>query len=276
MAADALSWMSTNTLHTGDATPVVDFRLIAAAQAKDPDLARIQSDTSLKLQPVPLALSDEATILCDVSTGEFRPYVPESFHRTIFDSFHSLSHPGIRATQCLVTSQFVWPGINADVRRWARSCLQCQRSKIQRHNTAPLATFAKPDARFDKVHIDLVGPLPPSNGCTYVLTCVDRFTRWPEAIPIADSTAETVARAFPQTWVARFGTPSNYSSRQFEPHLWKAFSELLGTKHLRTKAYHPMSNGLVERLLQQLKAAIKSYPCPAQWTDVLPLALLGI
>ena len=64
--------------------------------------------------------------------------------------------------------------------------------------------------------------------------------------------------------------------RQFESHLWKAFSELLGTKHLRTTAYNPMSSGLVEWSHRQLKAAIKSYPCPAQWTDTLPLALLGI
>ena len=278
-AADALSRISANALHTGDATPVVDFGLMAAAQADDPDLPRIQSDTSLQLQPVPLSLSDGATILCDVSTGVFRPYVPEGFRRTIFDAFHSLSHPGIRATQRLVTSRFVWPGVNADVRRWARSCLQCQCAKIHRHNAAPLATFAKPDARFDKVHIDLVGPLPPSNGSVYILTCVDRFTRWPEAIPIADSTAETVAQAFLQTWIARFGTPSTVTTdrgRQFESHLWKAFTALLGTKHLRTTAYHPMSNGLVERLHRQLKAAIKSYPRPEQWTDALPLALLGI
>ena len=48
--------------------------------------------------------------------------------------------------------------------------------------------------------------------------------------------------------------------RQFESHLWKAFTALLGTKHIRTTAYHPMSNGLVECLHRQLKAAIKLYP----------------
>ena len=56
----------------------------------------------------------------------------------------------------------------------------------------------------------------------------------------------------------------------------EAFTELLGTKHIHTTAYHPMSNGLVERLHRQLKAAIKSYPHPEQWTSALPLALLGI
>lgn len=88
--------------------------------------------------------------------------------------------------------------------------LQCQRSKIYRYNTALFATFvtfAKPDAHYAKVHIDLVGPLPSSNGYVYVLTCMDRFTHWPEAIPIPDSTAEMVAQEFVHTLVSRFGTP---------------------------------------------------------------------
>ena len=214
-----------------------------------------------------------------MSTGVQRPYVPESFRRAIFDSLHSLSHPGIRATQSLVTSRFVWPSINIDVRKWARSCLQCQRAKIHRHTTAPLATFVTPDARFDRVHVDLVGPLPPSNGCVYLLTCVDCFTRWPEAIPIPESTAETVARAFIQTWISRFGVPSTVTTdrgHQFESHLWRAFTQLLGTKHIRTTSYHPMANGLVERFHRQLKSALKASPHPDRWTEMLPMVLLGI
>ena len=177
---------------------------MAAAQLEDRDLPRIQTDSSLQLQQVPLALSEGSTILCDVSTGVQRPFVPASFRRVIFDVLHSLSHP----TQRLITHQFVWPGINADVRRWACSCLQCQRAKVHRHTTSLPGTFATPDARFDQVHIDLVGPLPPSNGYTYLLTCVDRYTRWPEAVSLTDITAETVAKAFITTWVARFGTHS--------------------------------------------------------------------
>ena len=131
---------------------------------------------------------------------------------------------------------------------------------IAQHPSPPLP---KPDAHFDKVHIDLVGPLPPFNCCVCILTRVDCFTCWPEAIAILDSMAETVAQAFVQTWIARFGTPSTMTTdcgNQFESHLWQAFTELLGAKHLRTTAYHPMFNGLVERLHRQLKAAIKAYP----------------
>ena len=277
--ADALSRLSTNALHTDDSSPVVDFRALALAQVDDPDLLCLQSDSSLRLEEIPLALSDDIFIICDVSTGTQRPFVPASFRRAIFDCLHSMSHPGVRATQRMVTSRFVWPHIYSDVRKWARACLHYQRSKVHRHTTTPLATFATPDARIDQVHVDLVGPLPPSNGCVYLLTCVDRFTRWPEAISILDSTAKTVARGFVETWISRFGVPSTVTTDhgpQFTSHLWEAFTQLLGTKHIHTTAYYPITNGLVEHFHRQLKAALKASPHPDRWTDMLPLALLGI
>ena len=98
--------------------------------------------------PIP---ASSATIICDVSTGVPRPYVPSKFKHTIFDSLHCIAHPGIRATQKLITSQYVWPSINKDVRQWAQSCLQCQKTKIHRHTITPLGTFSMPDARFDHV-----------------------------------------------------------------------------------------------------------------------------
>ena len=221
----------------------------------------------------------DTTLVCDTSTGVPRPFVPARFRRTVFDSLHSLSHPGIRATQRLVTTRYIWPSINADVRKWARSCLQCQRSKVQRHTVTPLSTFATPAARFDKIHLDIVGPLPPSKGYTYILTCIDRFSRWPEATPITDITAETVAQAFVSSWIARFGVPSTVSTdrgRQFESALWTQLMQLLGSNRIRTTSYHPIANGLIERFHRQLKASLKSHPNPTHWTDSLPMVLLGI
>ena len=60
---------------------------------------------------------------------------------------------------------------------------------------APLSTFKVPSRHFDHINIDLVGPLPPSQGYTYLFTIIDRFTRWPEAIPLSDTSASTCAQA---------------------------------------------------------------------------------
>jgi cleavage and polyadenylation specificity factor subunit 1 len=213
-----------------------------------------------------------------MSTGKPRPYVPGPLRLQVFQSVHDLSHPGIKATARLVAQRFVWPGMRKDCRVWARTCQACQHSKVSRHTVTPVGDFTLPAARFLHIHIDLVGPLPTSAGSTYCLTAVDRFTRWPEAIPIPDITAETVARALVTGWISRLGCPQTITTdqrRQFESQLFHSLARMCGIQLSRTTAHHPTTNGLVERFHRTLKAAIMCHP-EQQWTEALPLVLLGV
>eukprot|EP00794_Sanderia_malayensis_P011530 gene11529-biopygen9201 len=151
--ADALSRIEMNSLATS--MPSFDLNQLATTQQNDTELSTLHKSTSLNLQAVHFPFST-GSIICDVSTSHSRPYVPTSFCRRIFDHLHLPSHPGVRATQRLITERFVWPNVNKDIRNWGKSCIACQKDKILWHTVSPTATFSTAAARFDHVHIDLV------------------------------------------------------------------------------------------------------------------------
>ncbi|GFV81841.1 retrovirus-related Pol polyprotein from transposon 17.6 [Trichonephila clavipes] len=170
IAADVLSRVSAITFPSQ-----IDYDCIAETQQTDQELhTLIASGTSLELNKVTFPNSS-TEIMCDLSTGTARPYIPKQHRQDVFSAMHNLSHSGIRRSVHLMKQRFVWPSISSDVAKWARHCLACQKSKIHRHTRSPLSSFQEPSQRFDHVHLDLIGPLPPSNGYTYCLTMIDRF-----------------------------------------------------------------------------------------------------
>ena len=153
-----------------------------------------------------------------------------------------------------------------DVKKWARECASCQRSKVLRNVNPPIGEFEVPNKRFDHVHLDIVH-LPSSNGFSYLLTAVDRFTRWPVAIPLRNITAEIVADSFAHGWVAAYGVPSTVTTDRGSQFGSEIFTQLLATwgiKSNTTMAYHPESNGLVEQFHRRLKEAMAEDE-PSRW-----------
>ena len=241
-------------------------------QQADPDCLRLAADARF-------AVRLTGGVWASHAGPTPRVLVPADLRRRVFNDLHALSHPGIRATRRLAARAFLWTGMNKDITAWASSCLACQAAKVTRHQRAPVHEIPIPVRRFSHVHVDLVGPLKPSGGCSYLLTVVDRSTRWPEAVPLADITAETVVRAFSSSWVARFGCPSTLTTdqgAQFMSGAWKDFCQSLGISHVTTTAFHPQSNGMVERFHRRLKAALRARAAHHDWISHLPFVLLGL
>ena len=69
-----------------------------------------------------------------------------------------------------IADRFVCHGLKKDVKKWCKQCHSCQAAKIQRHTKAPLFSRLPPAGRFLSLHVDLVEPLPPSEGMTYLFT----------------------------------------------------------------------------------------------------------
>jgi len=260
------------------ATPEIDWPAFQAAQASCPELKALQSSSSgLQLQHKTV---DGVTLVCDVSGGRWRPLVPSAWREKIFSSLHSLAHPGIRASRRMISARFVWKGMAADVATFCRSCLACQRAKAGGQSAAPLQQIPIPVKRFSHIHVDLVGPLPVSAaGHKYILTAIDRTTRWMEAVPLVDISAAAIADSLVAGWISRFGLPDTITSDkgvQFTSSVWAALCGRHGIKKIFTTAYHPQSNGMVERLHRQLKEALRSRQAAADWPSHLPWVLLGL
>jgi transposase InsO family protein len=67
---------------------------------------------------------------------------------------------------------------------------------------------------------------------------------------MGDIESKTIARTLLDTWISNYGVPQRLTTdrgRQFESTLFRELTQLMGTKHLRTTAYHPQANGMVER-----------------------------
>ena len=142
---------------------------------------------------------------------------------------------------------------------WAKSCSPCQKSKISTHIHSTVPSIPVPTRRFSHIHVDIVGPLPSSQGHSYLFTMIDRTTRWPEVVPLSSISAESCVLAF--IWISRFGIPAVLTSdrgSQFTSSIWNEVCSVLGISPSTTTSFHPQSNGLVERFHRSLKSSLQA------------------
>lgn len=196
---------------------------------------------------------------------------------------HSImAHKSAAATVELASRHVYHPQMLAIAQEVVQECVDCQ-SHLQQppKERREVADKSRPGYPFQRIAVDIVGPLPPSTkGNEYLLTVKDEFTRWIEAFPMARATADTIAHLLNTEIIARYGVPEVIHSDQGRQFLSKVMQDLaaqLGITLTCTPAYNPKSNP-VERSHRDLKRALTALVGnqPNKWEDMLGPALFAI
>ena len=209
-----------------------------------------------------------------------RIVLPESLVDKVIDSLHSDAHFGIAKCFKKVSQRFWYPGLFDRVKDFCKSCLRCAQSKPCRRNIPPLRSMPS-GYPFQRVHMDLVGPLVPSSkGNQYILTMTCAFSKWTVAVPLRNEKAVTCARAIFENWISVYGCCDEILTDRganFQSNLMKELCKLLQIRQLRTTSYRPQANGQVEIFHKSLKSFLRAAVAdePKRWDEMLPKLMLA-
>ena len=168
-----------------------------------------------------------------------------------------------------VLQRFYWPTLYKDVTDHCRSCSECQRVAPRSSIRAPLVPLPVMETPFERIAIDIVGPLPKSRvGNRFVLVICDYTTRYPDAVPLRSCDTEHVVEAL-VNFFAQVGVPREILSDQgtnFTSQLMKEIQNLLHVRAMKTTPYHAQTDGLVVHFNKTLKSMLHKYAAESSWT----------
>ena len=97
------------------------------------------------------------------------------------------------------------------VKLWIKTCLVCgARKRPGKHAKASLGGYVV-GSPMDRIATDITGPFPfTDSGSRYILVVQDQFSKWVEAYPIKDQSADVLVYEF----FSRFGSPIELHSDQ--------------------------------------------------------------
>ena len=211
--------------------------------------------------------------------------VPRSIRISLVELAHDglAGHLGIKKTSQKLLQHYFWPGLKKDVQSFVRSCHICQMvgKPNDRIPPAPLKPIPVLREPFERIIIDCVGPLPRTKkGNQYLLTVMCPTTRYPDAFPLKNIRAKTITRCLLQMFTS-VGIPkeiqsdrgSNFTSGLFQ----QVLKELNITQSL-SSAYHPQSQGCLERFHQTFKSMLKKYclEYSSDWDENVCLLLFAL
>ena len=244
--------------------------------------------TSSRLRSFVRSLRDEVVFQQGIvgirRSGRFLPLCPHFLKSTLLQLAHDTrvsGHLGPEKTLKRIQSDWYWPDMVTEITNYCRSCetcLTCNHAASKR--PSPLEPMPPATKFNERVHLDLLGPLPRSNGNQYVLVMSDAFSSWVELKGIMDKRAETVAKAFLQTWISSHSSPQRINSDQGSEFTAKVFQEIsktLGFRHAFSSVAHPRSAGQVEIVNKSALTYLRKFiELNHDWNDLLPLLKIAL
>lgn len=216
----------------------------------------------------------------------FQFIVPRALRREVLNFAHgnllSGGHFGDAKTLSKIRQRFYWPGYHNEVLAWIRSCTTCAlRKRTLRKPKAPIQNYVAGEFG-DICGIDIIGPIEPESvtGKKYIVCCIDYFSKFAEAIPVRNVTAETVARVVVEQYILRHGAPLQIHTDQgpqFESALFQEINRLFDIKKTRSTPYHSQSAGQIERMNGILVQMLRTYVNKKgrDWCQNIPYALMA-
>lgn len=251
---------------------------LAAAQEADESLATLwelakEGDQNYWMKDSILYHSSEDQL------GEMltQVVVPKPYRNQVISMAHNsltAAHLGVKKTCQKILRDFYWPGLTADVKAICHCCEECQKGAKKNRSKAPLMPLPIISEPFQRIAVDIVGPLRRTKrGNKYILTLMDFTTRYPEAIPLRKIDASTVADVLCEVFT-RLGIPDEILTDQgtnFLSNLMKKVMETLQVKQIKTSPYHPQCDGMLERFHSTLKSMMrKTCKADKEWDLYLP------
>ena len=146
----------------------------------------------------------------DPNTEQIQLVTPVNLKQQILNQVHNQrlgGHFGIKKTLHNVRMRFWWPGLRADVKRWCRTCIMCQKRNPRSGSRMPLHQDLV-GSPMERVAIDILSFREQTeNGNTCVLVATDYFTKWTEAFALPDHRAITVADTLVTELFLKLGVP---------------------------------------------------------------------
>lgn len=186
---------------------------------------------------------------------------------------HTGGHAGITKMIKNIKKRYTWPGLDKSVTDFVNKCQSCQKSKIVKHVKSDLTETTMADQAFEKIYLDLVGPLPRDNSpYVYILTIQCELTKHVETALLTDKNSETVAKAFVDSFILRYGSPrciATDQGKEFVSKLFRDVCEILEINHRTATPYHPESIGALENTHKHLHnfLRIKVNERKSDWSD---------